>query len=170
MAIFELMEPMIKTDFISIVIILNVFLGFFISFFIIRNSLKKKFPNLFMGLFILSLSLVMLEGWLNYTGYIFKFLWLSNFSEPLNFMMAGLLYLFIDTQIEPTKKKPYWLHFIPSIIFFRRPFWNQKLCQCFNGNLFYNLYFPRNEEALTKGQIYRRITMDHNKQNTQIGT
>ncbi len=68
-----------------------------------------------MGLFILSLSLVMLEGWLNYTGYIFKALWLSNFAEPLNFLMAGLLYLFIESQLEAKKKKRYWLHFIPFL-------------------------------------------------------
>ncbi len=112
------MDVPIHIDFIAIVIILGVFLGLFISYFIIKKSLRKNFPNLFMGLFILSLALVMLEGWLNYTGYIFKFLWLSNFSEPLNFLMAGLLYLFIDIQITPNRKKRYWLHFIPSIIWF----------------------------------------------------
>jgi AraC-like DNA-binding protein/uncharacterized protein YneF (UPF0154 family) len=110
------MDVPLHIDFIAIVIILGVFLGLFISYFIIKKSLRKNFPNLFMGLFILSLALVMFEGWLNYTGYIFKFLWLSNFSEPLNFLMAGLLYLFIDIQITPHRKKRYWLHFIPSII------------------------------------------------------
>lgn len=100
------------------VILLGVFLGVFISYFIIKKSLRKNTPNLFMGLFILSLSLAMFEGWLNYTGYIFKFLWLSNFAEPLNFLMAGLLYLFIDSQLEGHRKKRYWLHFIPSIVWF----------------------------------------------------
>jgi hypothetical protein len=57
----------------------------------------------------------MLEGWLNYTGYIFQVLWLSNFAEPLNFIMAGLLYLFIDSQLGGTSKKRYWLHFLPFI-------------------------------------------------------
>lgn len=110
------MDIPIHIDFVAVVIILGVFLGLFISFFIIKKSLKKNFPNLFMGLFILSLALVMLEGWLNYTGYIFKFLWLSNFSEPLNFLMAALLYLFVDAQLTPNRKKRYWLHFIPSIL------------------------------------------------------
>lgn len=68
-----------------------------------------------MGLFILSLSLAMFEGWLNYTGYIFKFLWLSNFAEPFNFLMAALLYLFIDSQLEGNGKKRYWLHFLPFV-------------------------------------------------------
>lgn len=58
----------------------------------------------------------MFEGWLNYSGYIFQFLWLSNFAEPLNFLMAGLLYLFIDSQLGGINKKRYWLHFIPFIV------------------------------------------------------
>lgn len=68
-----------------------------------------------MGILILSISLVMLEGWLNYTGYIFRFLWLSNFAEPLNFLIAGLLFLFINSQLEPKKSKLYWLHFLPFL-------------------------------------------------------
>jgi len=106
----------IHLDFVALLIALGLFLGFFISYFLIKKSWKSNLPNLFMGLFILSLSLTLLEGWLNYTGYIFEVLWLSNFSEPINFLIGGLLYLFIDTQIEPDIKKKYWLHFIPSII------------------------------------------------------
>ncbi len=109
------MNAPIINDFISIVIVLGVLLGVFISYFIIKNSLKKNFANMFMGLFILSISLTMLEGWLNYTGYIFKFLWLSNFAEPLNFLVAGLIYLFIETQLEGSKKNRYWPHFLPFV-------------------------------------------------------
>ncbi len=109
------MEPEVQVNFIAIVILIGVLLGVFISYFIIKKSLQKNLPNLFMGLFILSLSLVMFEGWLNYTGYIFQFLWLSNFAEPLNFLLAGLLYLFIDSQLDSDNKNRYWLHFLPFL-------------------------------------------------------
>ncbi|MDT0605834.1 helix-turn-helix domain-containing protein [Croceitalea rosinachiae] len=112
------MEIPIHIDFIALVILLGVFLGLFVSYFIIKKSLRNNLPNLFMGLFILAISLTMLEGWLNYTGYIFRFLWLSNFAEPLNFLMAGLLYLFIDSQLDGHRKKCYWVHFIPSLLWF----------------------------------------------------
>jgi AraC-like DNA-binding protein len=111
----------IKLNLIAIIISIGIFLGFFISYFIIIKSWKRNLPNLFMGLFILFLSMIMLEGLLNYTGYIFRVLWLSNFAEPLNFLMAGLLYLFIDSQLGGTNKGRYWLHFIPFL------FW---LCYC----------------------------------------
>lgn len=106
----------IHIDFIAIVILLGSFLSVFTSYFIIKKSWNRNLPNLFMGLFILTIGLSMLEGWLNYTGLIFKMLWLTNFSEPITFLTGGLLYLFIDTQIEPDIKKKYWLHFIPFMI------------------------------------------------------
>lgn len=113
--LLEHMEVPVHIDLIAVVILIGVFLGVFISYFIIKKSLRGNLPNLFMGLFILSLSLVMFEGWLNYTGYIFQFLWLSNFAEPLNFLLAGLLYLFIDSQLGDNSKNKYVLHFLPFL-------------------------------------------------------
>jgi len=68
-----------------------------------------------MGLFILSISLTMLEGWLNYTGLIFKILWATNFAEPLNFVLAPLIYLFVISQFKNFTKEKQWLHFLPFI-------------------------------------------------------
>ena len=110
------MDIPVHMDFIALVILFGIFLGVFIRYFIIKKSFRTNMPNFYMGLFILSITMVMLEGWLNYTGYIFQFLWLSNFAEPLNFLIAGLLYLFIDTQLDANKKRKYWIHFVPSLI------------------------------------------------------
>ena len=59
------MHPEVQINFIAIVILIGVFLGVFISYFMIKKSFQNNIPNLFMGLFILSVSLVMLEGWMN---------------------------------------------------------------------------------------------------------
>lgn len=69
-----------------------------------------------MGFLILVLSIVMFEGWLNYTGYIFQALWLTNFSEPLNFVIAPLIYLFMTEQLGDKGSNKNWLHFIPFIL------------------------------------------------------
>ena len=103
-------------DFIALLMALGLFLGFFVSYFLIKKSWKSNLPNLFMGLFILVFSLIMLEGWLNYTGLIFKVLWLTNFAEPLNFVLAPLIYLFVISQFKNFKKEKQWLHFLPFII------------------------------------------------------
>ncbi|RLD28346.1 MAG: hypothetical protein DRI75_06885, partial [Bacteroidetes bacterium] len=106
----------ITLNIIALIIILGVFLGFFISLFIIKKSFRHNTSNLFMGVFILILSLVMFEGWLNYTGYIFKVLWVSNFAEPFNFIIAPLIYLFVISQFKGFKKEKQWPHFIPFVL------------------------------------------------------
>ena len=105
----------ITLNIIALIIILGVFMGFFISVFIIKKSIKTNTSNLFMGVFILVLSFVMLEGWLNYTGYIFKVLWATNFAEPFNFIIAPLIYLFVISQFKNFKIEKQWPHFLPFI-------------------------------------------------------
>ncbi len=109
-------EIPLHLDFVALLMTLGLLLGFFVSYFLIKKSWKSNLPNLFMGLFILGLSLIMLEGWLNYTGYIFNILWLTNFAEPLNFVLAPLIYLFVISQFKNFKKEKQWLHFLPFII------------------------------------------------------
>lgn len=108
-------EIPLQLDFIALIMILGLFLGFFVSYFLIKKSWKTNLPNFFMGLLILSLSLTMLEGWLNYTNLIFKVLWATNFSEPLNFIIAPLIYLFVISQFKNFKKEKQWLHFLPFV-------------------------------------------------------
>ncbi|WP_161991927.1 helix-turn-helix domain-containing protein [Flagellimonas algicola] len=66
-----------------------------------------------MGLLLLILSLIMLEGWLNYTSYIFQVLPLTNFSEPLNFAIAPIIYLFMLSQLGDKRTKWDGFHFVP---------------------------------------------------------
>lgn len=106
----------IHINFIAALIFIGIFLGFFVSYFLIKKSLQNKFSNLFMGFLLLTLSLIMLEGWLNYTGYIFQILWLTNFSEPLNFVIAPLIYLFMTSQLGDERGKKDWLHFMPFVL------------------------------------------------------
>lgn len=103
---------------IGLIIFVGTCFGLFISYFLIKKSIHKKSPNLYMGILILALSLIMFEGWLNYTSYIFKVLWLTNFSEPLNFVIAPLIYLFMTSQLGDKRGKKDWLHFIPFVLWF----------------------------------------------------
>jgi AraC-like DNA-binding protein len=111
-------EIPIYLDYIAFIILAGILFGIFIAFFLVKKSLKKKSPNLFMGILLLVLSLIMLEGWLNYTGYIFKALWLTNFSEPLNFVIAPLIFLFMSLQLGHKLNKKDFLHFAPFILWF----------------------------------------------------
>ena len=108
-------EIPLHLDFVALLMTLGLFLGFFVSYFLIKKSWKSNLPNLFMGLLIFGLSLTMLEGWLNYTGLIFKILWLTNFAEPLNFVLAPLIYMFVVSQFVNIKLKVNLLHLLPFV-------------------------------------------------------
>lgn len=102
-------------DIPAFIIFLGIVLGILLAYFFIRKSVKTNAANLFMGLLLLTFSLNMLEGWLNYTRLIFKVLHLTNFSEPTNFIIAPLLYLFIARQLGEKRSPREWLHYIPFV-------------------------------------------------------
>jgi AraC-like DNA-binding protein len=49
---------------------------------------------------------------------MFRVLWLVDFTEPLNLLLAPMAYLYIRTGVSQRLDKSYWLHFIPSILYF----------------------------------------------------
>ncbi|MDP4224267.1 MAG: helix-turn-helix domain-containing protein [Bacteroidota bacterium] len=110
---------MIRTDIhvgvFDVFIFLGIFQGILLSWFFIKNAQDNRKANLFQGLFLLSLSLAMLEEWLNNTGYIVKVLSITNFSEPLNFAFAPLFYLYIRSSLNPDERRKDWIHFILTI-------------------------------------------------------
>ena len=99
----------------DVFIFLGVFQGFFLSWFFIIKGQKDKKANLYQGLLLLFLSLTIFEGWLNNTGYIVKVLAITNFSEPLNFTFAPLLYFYMINSLNPEGKRKEWAHFLLAI-------------------------------------------------------
>ena len=99
----------------DIFIFLGVFQGFFLSWFFIIKGQNNKKANLYQGLLLLFLSLTIFEGWLNNTGYIVKVLAITNYSEPLNFTFAPLLYWYIIKSLNPEEKRKEWIHFLLAI-------------------------------------------------------
>lgn len=97
----------------DVIIFLGVFQGLLISWFFIKNSGGNRRANLFQGLLLVSLSLGIFEEWLNNTGLIVRVLWLTNFSESLNFAFAPLFYFYIRATLNPESKRKTWVHFIP---------------------------------------------------------
>lgn len=97
----------------DIIIFLGVFQGLLLSWFFIKNSGGNRRSNLFQGLLLVSLSLAIFEEWLNNTGLIVRSLYLTNFSESLNFAFAPLFYFYVWTSLNPDSKRKAWIHFIP---------------------------------------------------------
>ncbi len=110
--------PPIRIDLFALIILLGVVQGLFLAYFFLRNSTGTRFPNRFLGLALLSLSLIILDIWLGYTNYMFRVLWLVDFTEPLNFLMAVLPFLYLKTSLAGHFKRRDWLHFAPALLYF----------------------------------------------------
>ena len=109
------MRTDINIGIFDVFIFLGVFQGLFLSWFFIKKSQPDKRANLYQGLLLLFLALNIFEEWLNNTGYIVKVLAITNFSEPTNFVLGPLLYLYVVNSLNPEGKRKEWVHFLFAI-------------------------------------------------------
>lgn len=107
------MRTDIHVGIFDVIIFLGVFQGLLISWFFIKNSGGNRRANLFQGLLLLTMALAIFEEWLNNTGFIVRVLYLTNFSESLNFAFAPLFYFYVQSSLNPDSRKKAWIHFIP---------------------------------------------------------
>lgn len=110
--------PDIRTDLFSFFILLGAVQGFFLSYFFLTNSKGRRFPNIFLGILLICMSLVMTDVWLGYTNYMFRVIWFVDFTEPVNLLLAPLTFLFIKTSVNQKFNKKDLFHFLPALIYF----------------------------------------------------
>ena len=106
------MKTDIHVSIFDVIIFLGVCQGLFLSWFFLKNFRGEKKSNLYQGLLLISLSLTIFEEWLNNAGFIVRTLYLTNFSESLNFTFAPLFYFYIWFSFNPSSKRKTWPHFI----------------------------------------------------------
>lgn len=112
------MPPETRYDFFALLILLGVFQGFLLGYFLLRKRSRMFRRNFFLGLLVISLSLVILEILLNYTGFIVRIIAVDNFAEPLNFAIAPLFYLYLWYGVHPDRPVREWPHFVPLFFYF----------------------------------------------------
>jgi AraC-like DNA-binding protein len=131
----------ISIDPLAVFIFLGVFLGFVLSFFFIRSSLVIE-VNKYQGMLLFSLSLCILEQWLNLTGYIVRLLPITNFSEPINLLIGPFLYLFVKKSIDQSRSKGEWIHFILFFLYLGYSCFDFIQSNDFKYNSYINSYHP----------------------------
>jgi len=106
-------------DLMPVVIIIGIILGIILAYFFLKKA-KGKYAmhNSYLGFIMIVFVLIFTEGYLNYTLYILKFSWLSKFSEPINFLIAPLIYLFTIERLGDSRGYRDRKHFIPAIFWF----------------------------------------------------
>lgn len=127
---------------LSVFIFLGVFLGLLLSFFFILKPSSNTAANRYQGLLLLSLSLCILEQFLNITGYIVHVLALTNATEPLNLIIGPFLYLFIKRSLDPANPKGEWIHFILFFLYFIYIWFDLIQTNEFKYNSYVNSYHP----------------------------
>ncbi len=111
-------DQFIKIDLFALIIILGVIQGLFLSFFFLSRRIRQKPSNLYLGFVMLFLSLIILEIFLNYSGYMAKLLRIDNFSEPLSLAVAPVMFFYIYSTITGKQPRRVWIHMIPMIFWF----------------------------------------------------
>jgi AraC-like DNA-binding protein len=111
------MQPVL--DAFTLVIFLGVIQGVFLAVFFIGHGSENPVANRMLGFLLLSLSAVIFEILLQYSGYITRVVHLVNFSEPLNFAIGPLAYLAVYAGVRHIDRLPrrQYLHFIPLVLY-----------------------------------------------------
>ncbi len=107
----------VQIDIFALFIFLGIVQGIFLAFFFF---VKKPFlwSNCFLGALLLCFGLASLEIFLCYTNLMFRVIHLIDFSEPVNYLLAPLLYFYIRTKNNNEfNRKDYW-HFLPFLLYF----------------------------------------------------
>lgn len=106
----------IHLDVFALVILLGVAQGLFLSVFFLTGSRAHTVANRCQGWFMLSLSAISAEIFLNHTNYTFQVLWSVDFAEPFNFLLGPLFYFFVFSRIRHQLPRGWWVHLLPFAI------------------------------------------------------
>jgi AraC-like DNA-binding protein len=106
-----------KVDLFAVFIFLGIVQGVFLSTFFFSKSNRLMKANIFQGLFVLSLTLCIVEIFLMYTGYIVHCLHLVDFSEPFSFVIGPSLLLMVFSITRGSFSRLQYLHFAFPILY-----------------------------------------------------
>ena len=107
-----------RIDLFSVFMLLGWVQGFILAYFFLSHFTKNRLPNLFLGILILGMSLVICDVWLGYTNLMFRVIWLNDATEPINLLLAPMAYMYIKVSVTNRTEKATWLHFLPFAIYF----------------------------------------------------
>jgi AraC-like DNA-binding protein len=113
-----------RVDLFALFIFLGIVQAFFLAFFFLSKENRSVKANLFHGIMLISIAFCVLEIFLNYTGYITKWLFLVDFSETFSFLIGPAFYLMIVSLTRGEVSRRKYLHFLfaPVYLLLQLPF------------------------------------------------
>ena len=104
----------VRLDLFALIILLGVAQALFLGFFFLTGPRGRSAANRCLGWLMLALAAVIGEIFLCYSNYMFRLLSLVDFSEPLNFVMGPLFYLFVLARVRGKLPRQWGWHFVPA--------------------------------------------------------
>lgn len=103
----------VHLDVFALVILLGVAQGLFLGIFFLSGHRARNVANRCLGWFMLALSAISAEIFLNYTNYMFRVLWLVDVAEPFNFVLGPLFYFFVFGRVRHRLPRRWGWHLLP---------------------------------------------------------
>jgi len=107
----------LKIDIFALFIFLGTVQGLFLSYFFLSKYNRQVKANVFLGLLLLAASLIGFDILISYTNFMFQVIYLVDASEPFNFLIGPMFYLYIVAKLDETRVKKVYYHFVPFFIY-----------------------------------------------------
>jgi AraC-like DNA-binding protein len=132
----------IHLDLFALVIFLGVAQGIFLGVFFLTGDRARQVSNRCLGFFMLALSAISGEIFLNYTNYTFRLLWTVDFAEPANFVLGPLFYFHVFSRVQKWLPHRWGWHLIPFLIWLANAVtWLYQPIEC-QYNAYLNSWHP----------------------------
>ncbi len=110
------MDTELHFDWYLLFIFLGFFQGLFLGILIFIRGARSGPRFHYLGIFILSLALILAEVVLDYSGYMIRMIRFDKFSFPAQFLLAPSIYLFIYLSLYKKRLRKAWVHYIPFFL------------------------------------------------------
>ncbi|RYF46715.1 MAG: AraC family transcriptional regulator, partial [Cytophagaceae bacterium] len=103
-------------DLFGLIILLGVAQGLFLGLFFLTGNRGRNVANRCLGWLMLGTSAVIGEIFLGYSNYMFQLLAWVDFSEPLNFALGPLFFLYVFARIRGQLPRYWGWHLVPLLL------------------------------------------------------
>lgn len=105
-------------NFLSILILIGAAQGLFLSFALVVIRKGNRRANLFLAALFVTLSIGLLDGFLNVAGHYSRYPHLIGIIWPANFLIGPFLYFYVGELCSPKQKivsRKHFLHYLPAL-------------------------------------------------------
>ncbi len=134
----------VRIDFFTVLIFLGAIQGLFLSGFFLFSRKEGGIANHLLGLLLFSTAAFCVDIFLGYSGYMTRVLHLVDFTEPLNFVLGPLVYLYavVVLRDQDILTRRQYLHFLPFLIYFLYAFLFFLQTADYKFNAYIDAYYP----------------------------